>query len=227
MSPLPNPTLAPPSFEPEVQEFQGKLLDVKLETVNGAYGARSVAKLQFSEVEVFATRSGRPYNFPTLEIDVNYTPDRRQTPWDGMRASMVPFLPASNAEEGINFFIGHVTKFKWMKGGVTLRVNLGNNTWAEDESAKYWNLLELDGVAVSGAVEDITTGKDIYQVCAEMINGKNITEFSQEFYSNQQVRNAAGYSDAVSELVQNKLAQVLIEKGLVSENADGTYSKIG
>lgn len=224
MSPLPEgATLAAPQFEPILSVFEGTLLDLSVANVPSSYDAtriQSRLKMPFTEVDVIASRA--PYNFPTFEIDMLYTPDRRQTPWDALRQSMVELLP-KDAPADPNWFIGHKLRMEWKAPG-TLRVNVGNNRWEVDPDAKCWLATALDGVEGGG---EATEAKDIYQICAEMINGKNITEFAQDFYSNQVVRSAAGYSDAVSELAGNRLGAVLVEKGLVTENADGTYTKVG
>jgi len=209
-------SLAPPSgFTPSVTHFKGDLTGIGKIIKTLTWGDRAFVNLTFENVEILESTSPVDESQPYV-VELPYSEDRKNTPWDEFRKSLVAYLP-DEANGDIAFFNGQTFTMVWGEMMLNKRDD-ATNKWSVVAS-KGWLVEDIEGL--ENVAADTTDATSVY--LSALINGMNESDAMQAFYADEQLRSMSGYEDLTKQVVNGTLISTLVAANYGALNTDGEY----
>ena len=212
-----------------LKKFTGTLKELP-RLVKNEQNDRQRAVFDFTDVIVI--ESDEPYPFPIVTIEIGYSPEGKNNGWDVFKNSMYKLF---NDTEYSTMFERLVGKEQtWWYGDCEIR-RPASEAEGEDKDAngkdiwklrpsKAWQITWLEGAESATQA----AGKPLNEALVDLLDGKTDSDFYAAMFSDQSLR-AYGteYTKAVEAAAQRKLVEGLVTLGLVTQDADGIYHKVG
>ena len=215
------PDTSAPENQSPLEKFSGVLADVTIEEAerkNNDGTTRMVQTEVFDFIEVVPIRVSEPYPFPTAKIRITYTPKRGQNRWAVLAASIRKFAPALGVEPERAFgaLQGRKLTMEMLPGSIRM---LDEGEW-KDKEANCWHLVDIEGVDASG------DGKvNVIEYAVGLLEGKTETAFYEQLYQDETIRKWG--QELITLASDRKLVSSWATAGLVKQETDGTYRKVG
>ena len=212
-------SLKPPSgFVPAMTEFSGVFGGATKDVRTGKrppYNTYEMVLLQFGDLEVIETTS--PVDDSDFTLEIFYSEERDNTPFEAFRKSLVVFLP-DEANGDINWLIGRRWTMKFDNASLSIKDD-ATGKWSV-QTGKAWQITAIEGL-VNTATSD---GEGINNYIATSIaNGNTESEALQVFYADESIRSMPGYSDAMNAATNGNLFSGLVDDGLLTIDDEEKY----
>lgn len=215
----------PTGFTPVVTHFKGHVQSVSYEEKVGEGYTTKQVLFNCDNVEVLASRE--PYNYPTYQVVVNYAPSAENHAWQYLRKSMQANYPGMQPKD----LEGSEVEMQFAEFFDDERIMLNrpkdvirrDGTKAQEWSAQPGGAW----VFLSGGEGTADPSVGFNDVLLDIAEGKTSSEFMQAFYEDARLRSFDEYNDAVSALSNGTLLEGLVTAGVLSEDAEGKFHKVG
>jgi hypothetical protein len=192
--------------------------------------AKPRMSLQFDFVDITVIDTEEPFPFPIVSITVNYS-DRTETQWAAWAASVKKLIPAeetSKYNQPYEVLVGKVQEWAWApcrirrpqtdEEGEPVLDASGRQKWAAQD-ADAWQIVSVEGFGGNAG------GASIYDLIVDYLDGKDDRDFMQWLFTDMSIKSVTGHATAVEAQAERKLIPMLLERGVMTQDASGIYHK--
>lgn len=220
------PSVAEPQdFVSPLIHFKGVLKEHKSETRVPDEGGKARLSVTFNFVDITVIESREPYAFPIATLKLPYS-DRSATRWAAFTKSFRSLVPkeAYGSPDPLSVLDGKEVemRFQHARLRLPLKDDDGEDTgkWAEQDG-EAWQLVSVEGFGSAGEQVAMT------DLIVDFADGKKDSDIYQWIYTEQSLKNQAGYMEALEAVGERTLLTTLVTAGKLTVDADGVYHKAG